>query len=157
MIDEIKDGSGDVLNVERVFEASPERVFAAWTEPHLLKRWWGPVGCTVTAAEVDLRVGGRYRLGIQQPSAPEPYFVSGTYQLIQPPHKLVFTWRWENPDMDIGDSLVSIEFRAKGNKTQLQLTHERLPTPEVRSHHQEGWLSILENLSSFLKTGHSPA
>jgi uncharacterized protein YndB with AHSA1/START domain len=157
MIDEVNGYSGEALYLERIFDASPERVFAAWTEPQLLKRWWGPVGSTIVAAEVDLRVGGRYRLGIQQPSAPEPYFVSGAYQVIEPPHKLVFTWRWENPAMDIGDSLVSLEFRPKGKKTQLQLTHERLPTPETRLRHQEGWLSILENLSSFLQTEHSLA
>ena len=156
MIDAINADSGELLQLERIFDATPERIFAAWTKPHLLKRWWGPVGSTITAAEVDLRVGGRYRLGIQQPSAPEPHFVSGIYQVVQPPHKLVFTWRWENPDMDIGDSLVSIEFRARGKKTQLQLTHERLPTPTARSHHREGWLSILENLNTFLQTKHSP-
>ena len=149
MIDDVKSPSGEVLHLGRTFDASPERVFAAWTDPNLLKQWWGPLGSMVMAAEVDLRVGGRYRLGIQQ-STQATYFVSGTYQVIQPPHKLAFTWRWENPEMDIGDSLVSLEFRAKGNQTELHLTHERLPTSEARLAHNEGWVSMLEKLNRFL-------
>lgn len=149
MIDDAKDYPGEVLKLERTFDALPERVFAAWTDPRLLKQWWGPIDSIVTDVEVDLRVGGQYRLGIQV-STQAIYVVHGVYQVIQPPHKLVFTWRWENPEMDIGTSLVSIEFRAKGNRTELQLTHERLPTPETRLQHNEGWESILEKLKRFL-------
>ncbi len=149
MIDDVRNYSDEMLNVERTFNASPERVFAAWTDPHLLKQWWGTLDRTVTVVEIDLRVGGQYRFGIRAP-AEATYFVSGTYQVIQPPHKLVFTWRWENPEMDMGDSLVSIEFQGKDNRTNLQLTHEQLQTPEARLHHNEGWVSILEKLNHFL-------
>ena len=139
-------------SLARTFDARPERLFAAWTDPHLLAQWWGPPDSVVVSVEIDLRVGGRYRLGIKR-STQETHFVSGSYRVIQPPYKLIFTWRWEDPEMDIGESLVSLEFRAKGNKTELQLTHERLPTPEARLHHKDGWVGILENLDSFLEIG----
>jgi len=57
------------LVVRRTIGASPERVFDAWTKPERLRLWWGPRGVTCTAAEVDLRVGGRYRIANQFPGA----------------------------------------------------------------------------------------
>ena len=139
----------ETILFERTYNVPPERVFAAWTEPALLKQWWGPPGSIVEVAEVDLRVGGRYRLGIQRgPQA--VYYVTGVYQAVQPPDKLVFTWRWENPEMDVGRSLVTIELRPNGHKTDLRLTHEQLPTEEARRSHAEGWAGILEVLDKFL-------
>lgn len=119
----ITDSPGDdqpqTLLLERSFQATAERVFEAWTDPELLKQWWGPPGSVVTAVEVDLRVGGRYRLAIRQ-GPHTTYHVSGTYQTVDRPHRLVFTWRWENPEMDIGQSLVTIELDSDGKKTDLR-------------------------------------
>lgn len=139
----------EMLNLKRVFNALPERVFTAWTNPQQLKSWWKPPGSTVTTVEVDLRVGGQYRIGLKQPTQ-ATYFVSGVYQVIQRPRRLVFTWRWENPEMDIGESLVSIEFRAKNNQTELELTHQRLPTLEARQAHKKGWEGIFDSLDRFV-------
>lgn len=133
--------------VQRTIAAAPEKVFAAWTDPSLLAQWWGPPGHKVAVVEVDLRVNGRYRIGIQQPNQ-NIYFVNGTYQQIQPPEKLVFTWRWERPDMDIGNSLVTIEMRGDGQHTHLMLTHAQLPQ-SARSAHREGWQAICDNLLYF--------
>jgi uncharacterized protein YndB with AHSA1/START domain len=141
--------SAEALTLERTCDAAPEQIFAAWTEPGLLTQWWGPPGTRLIAAEIDFREGGRYRLGIQH-SEQVTYFVSGIYQTIQPPHKLAFTWRWENPDMDIGNSLVTLEFRANGRQTDLRLTHAKLPTDQARAAHQEGWLGMLAKLAQFL-------
>lgn len=138
-----------VLLLERTYDAPPERVFAAWTEPDLLRQWWGPPGSVVNFVEVDLRVGGRYRLGIQR-GPHTTLYVGGVYEAIQPPFKLVFTWRWENAEMDVGASLVTIELQPNGHKTDLRLTHEQLPTEEARRSHAEGWTGILQKLHSFL-------
>lgn len=138
----------EVLILERTLDAPPERVFAAWTDPSLLRQWWGPPGSVVKVVKVDFRVGGRYRLGIQRGQA--TYFVSGVYHTIEPPHKLVFTWRWENVEMDVGRSLVTIEFQANGRKTDLRLTHAQLPTEEARAAHREGWVGILDELGRFV-------
>lgn len=140
----------EVLQLERTFEAPPARVFAAWTDPQLLKRWWGPPGSTVVEVEVDLRVGGRYRLALQV-SGQTTYYVTGTYRTIEPPHRLAFTWRWENEEIDEGRSLVTIEFRANEGKTDLRLTHAQLPTEESRQSHAEGWRGILDELDDFLR------
>ena len=137
--------------IQRTIAAAPEKVFAAWTNPDLLLQWWSPPGAKVTSVEMDLRVNGRYRIGIQQPNN-AIYFVNGTYQIIQPPEKLVFTWRWEQPEMDIGESLVTIELSGENGRTHLCLTHAKLPHEPARTAHRHGWEGILGSLGTFLET-----
>jgi uncharacterized protein YndB with AHSA1/START domain len=57
------------LVIERTLKASPERVFDAFTDPGQLEKWWWPNGFTCPAAEVDLRVGGTYRLAMEWPGS----------------------------------------------------------------------------------------
>lgn len=138
------------VNLSRVIAASAESLFAAWTDPDKLIQWWGPPGSVVQSVEVDLRRGGRYRIGILQPDG-RTYHVYGIYREIERPRKLAFTWRWEQPEMDIGDSLVTLLFESESaKKTAIFLTHAQLPDKDARRHHEEGWLAILENLNTFL-------
>ncbi|MEM7033652.1 MAG: SRPBCC domain-containing protein [Chloroflexota bacterium] len=151
MIDDLAQSTDDVLNLSYTFDASIDRVFAAWTKPELLKQWWGPEGSSLVLIEVDLQIGGKYRIGIRQPTD-EVYFVGGQYQVLDPPHQLAFTWRWEEPKMDFGNSLVHLMFQSLGKQTKLTLTHERLPTPELRSHHRGGWVSMMGKLGNYIQT-----
>ena len=139
---------GNIL-VKRTFSTSPERLFAAWTKPELLAKWWGPPGSQVKSVEVDLQVGGVYRIGLAYADG-QPFYIRGTYELIQPPRKLAFTWRWESPEMDIGKSRVTLEFEKQGQSTEIILTHAQLPNEAARVAHEEGWQGILENLSQAL-------
>ena len=138
-----------MLQVSHTFAAPREKVFQAWTEPEALKKWWGPVGGSTPVVEVDLRVGGRYRFGMQFPDE-EIFYVNGIYLEVQPPEKLVFTWRWEKPDMDFGDSQVTIEFHQQDNATQVTLRHEGFPTPEICQKHRQGWSDFLEKAAKFM-------
>lgn len=106
-----KPGSETVLVLSRTFAAPRERVFRAWTDPAILKKWWaaGP-GFTPTVAEVDLRVGGRYRLGMRAPDQGADYIVAGTYREVQRPARLVYTWAWEGTAGP--ETLVTVEFHA---------------------------------------------
>src|SRR5689334_254804 len=88
-----------VLQLRRTYPASRVQVFAAWTQIEMLKRWWGVAeGYTVPVAEIDLRVGGKYRLGMLPPNGEKLFMLSGEYQVIEPPEKLVFTWGLEQPE-----------------------------------------------------------
>ncbi len=145
----------EVLVLERVYEASAQRIFAAWTDPQQVALWWGPPGSAVQVVELDCRRGGRYRFGITYPDRPR-FFISGSYEAVEPPHRLVFSWRWESPEMDIGLSRVTIELAAEGARTRLRLSHALLPSVEARRNHREGWLGILENLAGFLAGGEGP-
>lgn len=131
------------LEVKRVFPAQREQVFRAWTEPRILKKWWGPAGASTPVVEIDLRVGGTYRFGMQFPDE-EIFFVSGTYLEVQPPERLVFTWRWEKSDMDFGESQVTIEFHERDGETEVTLRHDGFPNEEVCRQHEAGWRDFFD-------------
>ena len=79
------------LTVRRTLAAPRERVFQAWTDPAALTQWWGPKGYTTPMAEVDLRPGGRYRLGMRKLPDGELLFLSGTYREVRPPENAKVT------------------------------------------------------------------
>lgn len=137
------------VHLKQTFPAPRDKVFRAWTDPDALKRWWGPPGSTIQEVKVDLRVGGAYRIGIQYPPD-DVFYLNGTYREVQPPEKLVFTWRWEKPDMDFGESVVTLEFHELGDSTVVTLTHEGFPNRDVAESHNEGWAAILDSLSPYL-------
>ena len=87
------DSSGSVsLETRRFILASPEQVFTAWTTPSELKKWWGPKNVRCIAAEVDLHVGGSYRIANQLPDK-TILWIEGVFEQIEEPNLLVYTWR----------------------------------------------------------------
>ena len=137
------------LHLTRTFAAPREKVFRAWTEPEELKKWWGPEGYSTPTAEVDLRAGGTYRLGMMKLPKGDVFYLVGTYREVRPPEKLVYTWRWES-QADLGETLVTVEFRDRGNATEVILTHELFPTEKARQDHDKGWNSCLDRLAKVL-------
>ena len=135
------------LQIRRTFQASPDRLFAAWTTPEELKRWHAPGQLTVAVADVDLRMGGRYRIEMQEPDEGAVHKVSGIYRVVDPPNKLVYTWQWEG---DPAETQVTLEFLSRGTGTELVLTHEGFADGDSRAHHEQGWTSILERLGGQL-------
>src|SRR5215471_13615663 len=83
------------LTITRRLPASPERCFHAWTDPEGLKRWFGPGTTEVVLAEMDPRVGGRYRVVMRSQGGDE-YDVSGEFREVVTNRKLVFTWAWRS-------------------------------------------------------------
>ena len=138
------------LTIRRTFPARRERVFRAWTNPAALRQWSCPEGFTLTAAEVDLRVGGAFRLAMQPAGGDAPSVAYGTYREVTPPARLVYTWRWEGNEMP--ETLVTVEFRDLGGETEVVLLHERFRTPDLRDQHNGGWSSILDKLARALPT-----
>ncbi len=135
--------TGNSLVIKRTFAASAERVFATWTQPELLKQWMGPGPVTVSEAEVDLSVGGAYRLVMNDPKG-DTHIPSGTYEEIVPNEKLVFNWTWANVEEV---TRVTIELREiSDNETELTLTHVGFAEKDARDHHEEGWNGCLDKL-----------
>lgn len=139
------------LQIRRTYAAPRERVFRAWTDPAELKQWWRVSDDQTTpVAEIDLRPGGVYRLGMKSPDAEHAYVCAGTYREVTPPEKLVFTWSWETPGMGTDETLVTVEFLDRGHSTELVLTHERFPNEESRNQHNHGWNGCLDHLEKCL-------
>ncbi len=135
------------LKVVRQYRTTPAQVWRAWVSAEALKQWMGPGPVICLETEVDLRVGGSYRILMQSPDG-ERHDVSGVYREIQPNRKLAFSWRWRStPERD---SLVTIELRAIDTGTELTLTHEQFANEATRDHHQQGWEGCLEKLSRFI-------
>ena len=148
-IDDPRSDQCNVLEYRRTFAAKRERVFAAWTDAKLLKQWWGPPESITRSVEVDLRINGTYRFEMQYPPG-EPFSIYGVYHAIERPQKLVFTWRCDSPEMDIGDSLVTINFQTHSSGTEVILTHDKIPTKEMYLHFNRGWHEEFEKLADFL-------
>ena len=140
------------LRVERTFDASPEEVFDAWTNPEVLRRWWRPnPAWTTPVAEVDLRVGGRYRISMEDPENGAKHTAGGEYSEVSRPERLVYSWQWEEEDGRLGHaSTVAVDFRADGDgeRTTVVLEHSGLISAESRDSHTYGWAGILEMLEA---------
>lgn len=133
--------------VRRTFQNTPEALFSAWTNADELQQWFHPMEVIATkSVEVDLQVGGRYRIEMQNTETKEAFVCVGSYQEIERPNKLVFTWSWEQ-GQDVGETLVTIDFVQQADGTEVVITHERFPNLEAAQHHTEGWTGCLEMLS----------
>ena len=113
--------------VTRTFNGPARLVFEAWTKPELLKRWWVPksIGMSLLSCEMDVRVGGKYRLGFGQDGSETMAFF-GRYLEVTPHSRLV----WTNEEGDGGEAVTTVTFEEKGGKTLLVL-HEIHPSKEA--------------------------
>jgi uncharacterized protein YndB with AHSA1/START domain len=133
---------GITLVTRRTIQATPTRLFDAWTEPEQLRAWWGPRPITCSGAEVDLRVGGKYRIQNLMPDG-GTIVIEGDFQLIDRPNRLTYTWR-------VGDetpSKVTVRFEARGEATEVIVIHEQIPNEQIRQSHEGGWIGCLDGLA----------
>jgi len=139
-------GSADVLVVRRLLPAPREDVFAAWLDPTSLARWMCPGRVERATAEVEPRVGGKFRIVMlrRQGAGAEH---RGEYLAIDPPSLLSFTWISDATDLI--PTVVTIELFERGAETELVLTHRRLPAASVESH-RAGWTDIVRKLGEAL-------
>lgn len=132
---------GITLVTRRTIRASAERLFDAWTEPQQLLVWWGPRPVTCSGAEVDLRVGGAYRIENRLPDG-ATLTIEGEFERVERPHRLVYTWR-AGEDRD---SRVTVRFEPRDGATEVIVIHEQIPDQRIRETHEQGWLGCLDGL-----------
>ncbi|MFT5524451.1 MAG: hypothetical protein ACI9HK_002405 [Pirellulaceae bacterium] len=82
---------------------------------------------------------------------PEPHVCFGEFMEITELKKVVYTWSWEPPGMDVSGSLVTVEFLDKGDSTELVLTHERLPHAQAIEGHTQGWTDCINGFVTFIE------
>ncbi len=141
----------ETLRLSRFFDAPRARVFRAFTDPEVLRRWWGPEGMNTPNPQVDLRVGGAYRLEMHTSDGLN-HVIGGQYREIVTDEKLVFTWAWERGGTG-GETLVTLEFRDRDGGTELSLTHEGFGDAESCEKHNRGWSSSLDCLDRDITGG----
>lgn len=135
------------LTLKRRLNATPARVFSAWTDPQRIARWFGPDGGDVLHTDTDVRVGGRFRIVFRTEDG-EEHDVSGVYREVVPDAKLVFTWMWRT--MPERASLVTVALRADGEGCMLTLTHEQFFDEPARDRHRTGWSAALDKLEKYV-------
>ena len=137
------------LTLKRRLNAAPAKVYAAWTDPAKIARWFGPseVVAGSVRADIDARVGGRYRVSFKMQDG-EHHEVAGVYREMVPNRKLTFSWAWHStPERE---SQVTISLKPDGDGTLLTLQHEQLFDQAARDGHESGWIGTLEKLEKYL-------
>lgn len=136
------------LTLTRRFAAAPEKVYAAWADPEKLVQWFGPgsVEAGSVKADIDLRVGGHYRISFNANGQYNQ--VGGVYREVVPNERLVFSWAWHStPERE---SLVTVSLRPDGAGTLLTFLHEQFVDAAARDNHERGWTELLGKLEAYL-------
>jgi uncharacterized protein YndB with AHSA1/START domain len=137
------------LTLKRRLNAAREKVYAAWTDPEKLAQWFGPsdVKAGSLQAEIDLRVGGRYRISFSSAQG-EYHEVGGIYREVVPNERLVFSWAWHStPERE---SLVTVALKSDGDGTLLTFHHEHFLDEAARDNHERGWTELFVKLEKYL-------
>jgi uncharacterized protein YndB with AHSA1/START domain len=136
------------LTIKRRLNAPPAKVYAAWTNPQKMTRWFGPANARIGSvqADIDARIGGRFRISFSTDD--EYYEAGGVYREVVPNQKLVFSWAWHStPERE---SQVTISLKPDGDGTLLTLHHEQFFDSAARDGHERGWTGMLDNLEKYI-------
>ena len=130
------------LEMPRVYDAAPERVFREWIDPESVRVWLTGNG----EASIDPRPGGLFYLGMAHQGSVNPHY--GRYLRVDAPHVVEFTWMSEYTRGT--ETVVTLEFTPRGAQTELRLIHEGLPDDESVKVHRGGWTFLFDALSARL-------
>ena len=138
------------LTLTRRLRARPEKVYAAWTDPQNLVKWFAQAQAKPGSlrADLDVRIGGRYRIDWTDEKG-EHFEVGGLYREVVPNERLQFTWAWHStPERE---SLVTVSFRPDAEGTLMTFRHEQFADQTARDNHERGWSSFFDVLEKFVE------
>jgi len=133
------------LTITRRLRASPQKVYAAWTHAENLIQWFAAQAKPGSVkADLDVRVGGRYRISFTNQDNGEYHEVGGLYREVVPDARLQFTWAWHStPERE---SLVTIEFKPDADGTLMIFQQEQFADQAARDNHERGWNKFFDVL-----------
>jgi len=133
------------LELDQLIDARPTTVFRVLTEPDLYARWFGPEGATTSVEEMEVTLGGRLELKITFPGTDFVVGIEGFYEVIEPPTRLVHTWRSMDEELV---TTVAFVIEPQGNQTRLRVTHRGFVDPVDLEQNQGGWTDHLSKLAA---------
>ena len=144
-----------MLEQSRIIRAPRERVYEAWTNPEVLKQWFGNPKSYCSSATLNVHPGGSYRITVTPVVPPDTpgeecgtrtSSAFGSYVKVVPNELLQFTW---SSDWVPGeDTLVTVSFQDARGGTQINIRHERFVTEASRDAHNNGWATCLDRLTT---------
>src|SRR5215469_2459918 len=144
---------GISLRLERTFAAPRDKVFGLWTDPKAVAQWFLPPDQArwTEPPTFDARPGGRFSLRVISREA--FYDLHGTFREVRSPEKLVLNWQWDKDSPlagSPGDTEVSIEFLARGARTDVVLTQFEFGNEESRGQYERGWNRCFREMDKLL-------
>jgi uncharacterized protein YndB with AHSA1/START domain len=142
------------LVLTRVFDASRELVFKAWTDPKRVAQWWRPRGFTNPVCELDVRPGGAIRIHMRGPDG-TVYPMTGVYQEVVEPERIVFTSAPLDAEGNaLFELLTTVTFAEQGGKTKQILRARVIKRTAQAAQYlkgmEAGWTQSLEHLAESL-------
>ena len=132
------------IHLERLLDGSPERAFAAWTDPGARQVWYQDQPGTQVEASTDLRVGGRWTVRFGE------YGEEGVFEVVDPPHRLVYTSTFQRPDGSTFDTRITVTFEPRDGKTLMTVVDAGFPDTQTRDLHEGGWPGFLDRYSAIV-------
>jgi uncharacterized protein YndB with AHSA1/START domain len=150
------------LVVTRTLDAPVDRVWVAWTEPDLVRQWWGPQGFTAPVAKMDVREGGTSLVAMRSPEGPELYN-TWTYEAVEPQERIVFVTRFADqegnsvdpaaqglpPDMP-SELRSEVRFEDLGGRTKVTITEYDWPPGQMKEMSKMGLEQTLDKMTALL-------
>jgi uncharacterized protein YndB with AHSA1/START domain len=136
------------LKLSRRLPAPTTRVYAAWTDPSEVKRWWGPKDFIASGFDANVRLGGTWRSRIVGKDG-SILDQGGRYTVVRPDEKLAFTFRWDEPEA--ADTEVVVTLATEDDATLLTFEQYPFDSDDERRSHQEGWAECLDRLVAHLE------
>ena len=138
-----------VVRIERTFDAPAEDVFDAWTSEEVIRRWFIPAtGWQEPSAKVELRVGGKIRVVMRDPDG-DPVEAGGEYTRIERPHRLAFTWTFD--DDPSNQQMIELEFTEREGVTTVLFVNSDISEKQRRDAQYDGWSTCFDNLKLVLE------
>jgi uncharacterized protein YndB with AHSA1/START domain len=150
--------SGYDIRLERIVDATPDRAFQHWVDAGARRRWYAPDDSwIVVEAETDLRVGGEWHV-LFGPTPDELYLEHGVFEEIDPPHRVVYTTRYEYPDgRPSFETHVTVTFEPSRDRTLLTVVDTGYPSVEQRATNESGWPGFIDRYEQTLSSPPHPA
>lgn len=138
-----------MLRIDRALPASLPVVWDALTDPEKLGRWWGPRGFAVPSIEFHPQVGRSYWIAMRPPEG-DLFHLRGEFREVEPPVRLVFTFRWDPPHADDRETVATLSLEDRGPETEVRLVQGEFATEERYALHEAGWTESFERLEELL-------
>lgn len=138
------------VRLHRVLRAQPDKVFRAFVQADAIARWLPPNGFTCHVEQLDVRIGGAFRMSFTNFSTGHTHFFGGSYLEVVPSQRLSYTDRFDDPGLP-GEMVTTIELRAVACGTELTAVQEGIPAAIPTEFCYLGWQESLDHLARLVE------